>query len=521
MYRPERIATMDIHTILRMVRAGKSNRHIADTLRLDRRTVGKYRRLFVAQGLLTGELPDLEQLNQAVTTQLPDKPKGRRSSLGAWEKRIAELLAQGLGPRLVYQKLAMEPGFTISEAAIYRFARRQRPQPVPATVRVETPPGQEAQVDFGDVGQLWDAVQGRSRRAWVFTLLLSWSRHMYVEFVFDQRVNTWLECHRRAFEFLGGVPARLKIDNLKAGISRACFDDPQVQRAYAECALHYGFRIDPCRPRKPEHKGKVERGGVAYVKRSLVPLLPANCPVHEANAQARGWVLTTAGQRDHGTTHVAPLVRFASEQAQLLPLPPEPFIPSVWKVVTVHRDCHVVFEKSYYSAPFRLVTRPLQLRATPSQVELYDDQFQLVALHPRAATPGERHTLHDHLPPEKVSGLQVDRTQLLANAQAIGPQTAKVAARLLDERPLERSGMVQRILRLADAYGPARLEAACGRGLYFDDIRYRTLQRMLQRGLDQGEVPQFPTGDGGTVVFARSPADFVAAFMQLAEGGAA
>ena len=95
-----------------------------------------------------------------------------------------------------------------------------------------------------------------------------------------------------------------------------------------------------------------------------------------------------------------------------------------------------------------------------------------------------------------------------------------VVQRLLDEKPIERRQMVQRILRLEQTYGGDRLEAACGRGLFFDDVRYGTLKRILVRGLDQQPTPQFPTADGGTLVYARSEAEFVAAFFSLAQGGA-
>ena len=110
-------------------------------------------------------------------------------------------------------------------------------------------------------------------------MTLSWSRHQYVEFVFDQKVDTWLGLHVRAFAFFGGVPHRVICDNLKAAIVQAAFDDPVANRAYAECAEHYGFRIAPCRPRTPQHKGKVERG-VAFVQGNFwagreLPDLPA------------------------------------------------------------------------------------------------------------------------------------------------------------------------------------------------------------------------------------------------------
>ena len=109
-------------------------------------------------------------------------------------------------------------------------------------------------------------------------MTLSWSRHQYVEFVFDQEVATWLRCHRHAFECFGGVPRRIVVDNLKAAVVRAAVHDPVVQRAYRECAEHYGFLIAPCRPATPQHKGAVSHytswGGSSVSLARRRPLRP-------------------------------------------------------------------------------------------------------------------------------------------------------------------------------------------------------------------------------------------------------
>src|SRR4030095_181634 len=235
-------------------------------------------------------------------------------------------------------------------------------------LRIETPPGEVAQVDFGEVTPLWDPQTGTLRRTYCFVMVLAWSRHMYVEFVFDQKIPTWLVCQQHAFEFFGGVPQRVVLDNLKAAIIKAYTrdHDPEVVRAYAECAEHYGFLIDPCLPEKPQHKGKVERGGVGYVKQSFMPLLAVNTSLPDANQRVQPWLLGRAGLRDHGTTHEAPLIRFARvERAAVLPLTRQPSAPAVWKTSAgdlppqLHRDGHVVFEKAYYSAPGEYVGQQL------------------------------------------------------------------------------------------------------------------------------------------------------------------
>ncbi|KAI3606231.1 Mobile element protein [Cupriavidus necator H850] len=129
-------------------------------------------------------------------------------------------------------------------------------------------------------------------------MTLCWSRHQYVELVRDQTIATWLQCHRHAFEWFHGVPARLIIDNPKCAIIRACLYEPNVQRAYAQCAEGYGFRIDPCPPRDPQKKGIVE-SGVKYVKNSFGPLRDFR-DLADANRQVRAWVMAEAGIRIHG-----------------------------------------------------------------------------------------------------------------------------------------------------------------------------------------------------------------------------
>jgi transposase len=519
----ERLKTMDLHALLRRLRAGQKDRAIARALHVDRKTVKKYRAWAQAQSLLEGPLPALAELNAqaAATLDQTPLPAQNRSSAEAYRDEITTLLEQGLGPYLIYQKLTEHPEFSASPSTVWRLVRKLRPPKSPEAVgRIETPPGEVAQVDFGEVTRLLDPLTGQPRRTWAFAMVLGWSRHMYVEFVFDQTVLTWLRCHQNAFEFFQGAPQRVVLDNLKAAILKAYTrdEDPQVQRAYAECAEHYGFLIDPCLPAQPRHKGKVERGGVGYVQSSFMPLLPPNTPLADANRRVRQWLLTTAGLRDHGTTHVAPLARFEKvERAKLLPLPATAYDPAVWKHVKLHRDGHVVFEKSFYSAPSRLVGQTLWLRAGARAIRLFASDFVLVATHARATQPGERLTHPDHLPPEKARGLTANRTTCQAQAEAIGPATAQVVAELLASRPVDRLRTALRVLALADTYTPARLESACARGLAFGDARLPTLKRILVEGLDQLTLPlpvARPTDE--TLVFARPAAELAASILASA-----
>jgi len=398
--------------------------------------------------------------------------------------------------------------YTGSLSSIYRFLHHVRPPAPDVTVRVERAPGTEAQVDFGYAGYLLDDATGQRRKAWAFVMTLAYSRHQYVESVHDQALPTWIALHRHAFTFFGGVPQRIVLDNLKAGIAKACFDDPQLQATYRECAEHYGFLLAPCAPRTPEHKGKVEQGGVHYVKRNF---LGGRVPttLAQANADVRGWCRTTAGLRRHGTTKDAPLERFtAVEQPQLAPLPPTPYDLAVWKRVTLHRDCHVVFEQAFYSAPFRLVGQRLWVRGGSQEVRLYTADYQLVATHARGQRPGARQTHPDHLPPEKLPQLLWTREMCPAMAAEVGPATSAVVGQLLADPVVDRHSRVVRILRLRETVGYTRLEAACARALRYDDLTYATIKRILAQGLEAEECAPVPAAAPART-FVRTAAELL------------
>jgi transposase len=420
---------------------------------------------------------------------------------------VLTLRAQGVEVAALYQRL-LEQGYTGSYAAVYRFVRSLEPRVPDATVRVERTPGEEAQVDFGFIGRLQDPDTGTWRKAWAFVMTLAWSRYAFVTFVFDQTVPTWLRCHQLAFAFFGGVPQRLVIDNLKAGITQACWDDPQVQASYRECAEHYGCRIAPCRPATPEHKGKVE-SGVHYVQRNFFGgRAPSTLP--DANRDVLVWCRTTAGERCHGTTREAPRARFEQvEAARLRPLPATPYEQGIWKLAVVHRDCYVTFDNAYYSVPFRLVGQKVRVRGGAGEIRVYTPEYELVATHTRAAQPGTRQTHLDHLPPYKIPGLTLTHEAVQAQAAAIGPATARVVETLLSDPVLERLPVAGRLVRLGARYGAARLEAACRRALEFGDPSYRTVAQILAAALETAPLPAPPPAPAAEATFRRSASELL------------
>ncbi len=514
-----RLTTMDLHELLRRLRAGESRNAIVRAMQVSPHTIAKYHRWAETQGLLSGPLPDLAALEalraQTLGAQRPQRHPNE-SSIEGYRAEVTALLDQGKNAMTIWRVLRGQhpQDFTASSSAIYRLVHAiRREQPTVVTLRLETAPGEVAQVDFGFIGYLRDDQTGALRKAWLFTLVLAWSRHQYAEIVFDQKLATWLTCHQHAFEFFGGVPQRIVLDNLKAAIIKAYTRDeePTVQQAYRECAEHYGFLIDPCLPRKPQHKGKVERG-VGYLKQAFVPLLPEGATRSEANRQLRSWLLTEAGLRVHGTTRELPLRRFeTTERAALLPLPTAAYDPAEWKQGVLHHDSHVTFERSYYSAPARYVGQTLWVRAGLREIRLFASDFTLIATHPRATQPGQRTTQPDHLPAHLAEALTLTRATCPAYAAAIGPATHQVIQDLLAAKPLDRFRTAVRILHLAERFTPARLEAACALGLAHGDVQLGTLKRMLEGGLEAAIPITLPTPTAESLIFARSPEELAAA----------
>ena len=485
-----RCDVLDVREMMRRLRLGQSERTVAKELGVSRNTVREYHERLRREGLLSAEAPivSLEELTERLSRE-PVK-SGPPPRLLEHSEEIRALIETPLQVRVAWQRFGeAHPETKTSYTAFRRFVRRyiQADAPRRACMRIEVAPGEEAQVDFGYAGLIPARPGETPKKTWIFVMTLSHSRHQYVELVQDQTVATWLSLHRNAFAFLGGVPRKLVLDNLKAGIIKASVTDPEAQRAYRECAEHYGFVISPCVPRTPEHKGKVERG-VGYVKRSFLAGR-SFVSLEEANEAAQRWVLETAGRRIHGTTQEVPLEAFeAREKAALLPLPEAPFELVEWKQVKLHPDCHVVFARAYYSAPHALVGKSLWLRATSRVVQLFYEH-RLVSTHARAYRSGARVQNAADFPPEKLQYFLRHPTWCRSRAREIGPSTGAFVEQLLSDKALDHLRGAQATLRLAETYGADRLEAACRRALACDTVVFKTLRGILVRGLDREPLP--------------------------------
>lgn len=489
-----RFELFEYRQVLVRMRQGDSDRDIARGGLMGRKKLTTVRREALALGWLdpAQPLPD-DATIAGVFGRTPHLPHTCVSTVEPFREQVSKWAAAGVQGTTIHAALQRNHGYTGGYDSVKRMLwRLAAERGVPATTILDFEIADAAQVDFGAGPVL--TVNGMSLKTWIFVMTLCWSRHQYAEVVLDQTVETWLACHRRAFEWFGGCPNRIIIDNAKCAIIKACRYDPAAQRSYAGLAEGYGFRIDACPPRDPQKKGIVE-SGVKYIKKSFVPLREFRDQA-DANRQLREWVMQEAGTRTHGTTQEQPLMRFTIEKPLLMPLPDVPPVLSVWEDVKLHRDGHVVYRYARYSAPYALVGKQLWLKATDTVIQLFH-RHELVATHPRQPRGG-RHTVRDHQPPEAQAWLEHDPQWCLARAKEIGPSCHGVILALFNDAVLINLRGAQGIVRLHRKVGDQRLEAACARALAFNSPKYSTVKGILDKGLESEALPQPAAANANT-----------------------
>ncbi len=496
-----RRVTMDRLTeLVRLHRLGTGAREVARLLQMSPNTERSYREALLKAGLLLGPsdaLPELATLRDAVAEHAPRKgpPEHERSQLEPWRSTIEGHLEDGLRIREIHRRLKKSPEFKGSYAQVKRMVRALKKKTGPTAdevvIPVITEPGDVVQVDFGYVGKLLDPVSMTLRKTWVFVGVLGYSRRMWAKLVFDQRVETWVRLHVEMFEALGGVPHTLVPDNLKAAVIRAAFtanEETSLNRSYRELARHYGFKIDPTPPRSPGKKGKVE-SGVKYLKNSVLKAREGD-DFEDVQRELREFVDEVANLRTHGTTGQLPIERFEAERASLIRLPPERHSPVLWREATVHRDCHVMFRRRRYSAPWKLVGQSVWLRVSARDVTIYADD-ERVATHVRNDGGGEPVTNDAHLPDKRSEYRHRTRTYWQERADAMGEDVGTLIQEVFaSDDVLYQLRAVQAIVNYLAKFPPHRVEGTAKRALFYGVHDYSGIKRILVEGLDMEPLPR-------------------------------
>jgi transposase len=259
---------IDVTEILMHWHAGRSKNEMAGSRGVDRKTLRKYIAPAEAAGIVPGgPAKSAEEWAELVRGWFPQLADTRLRqvtwpAISEHHEFITGQLKAGVRMSTIHQRLRDEHGLAVSVQSFRRYVAASVPEEIRRSQVVVWNPrpaeaGEQAQIDYGQLGRWLDPVSGKLRTVWAFVMVLACSRHMFVRPVLKMDQRAWTECHVAAFGFFGGVPARLVPDNLKTGVDKPDLYDPKINRSYGELAAHYGCLIDPARALRPRGKPRV------------------------------------------------------------------------------------------------------------------------------------------------------------------------------------------------------------------------------------------------------------------------
>ena len=474
---------------------GLSDRAVATSLGISKGSVGGYLRRARAAGL-SWPLPEGLDDDDLELLLFPDSPTGSSSArpVPDWSLIDKELRKRGVTRMLLWQEYREQhpDGFGYTWFCTHYDAWKGRVRP---SMRQTHVGGEKVFVDFsGDTIDIVDPDTGEVQAVKLFVAAMGASSYTYAEAVSSESLEDWIGAHTRMFSYLGGVPQVVVPDNLKSAVITPDRHDPGLNRTYAEMAEHYGTAVIPARPYKPKDKAKVEVA-VQVSQRWIVARLRNRrfFSLAELNAAIRPLLddLNTRIMRDYGASRSD---LFATlDKPALRPLPEVPYVFARWKRARVAPDYHIEAEGCWYSVPFGLIRQLVDLRITQATVEIFH-RGKRVASHAR--DPGRRShvTVPDHMPSAHRRYAEWSPARILASAEKLGPSVAAFCQTVMEARPHPEQGFrtCLGVLSLAKSYEPARLDAACRRGVAIKARSVGSIRSILQTGLDQAYLEPEP-----------------------------
>ena len=424
--------------------------------------------------------------------QYPNK-KPHPRLLDPHKEQIVKWIEENLSGVRMHEELrqmGVTVGYSTVKEYIAQIRRRNN-----IFVRVHTLPGEEAQVDFGYVGLTPDNSH-RRRKTWVFNMRLSYSRLDYYEKVYDQRVETFIQCHMNAFNYFKGVPEYVKIDNLKAAILKAHFYEPIYQKLYQDFAEHYGFRPHPCRVRKPNDKGKVE-SGIKYVKRNFFSGRTFKDST-DVDRQLKRWMDSTSNRRIHGTTRKVPREVFEEEErGKLKELPEEEFNMLSVGVRKVYHDCHIFVDYNYYSVPFEYIGKEVDIEVGKDILRVYH-QAKHITVHALLKGKGGFSTNEAHYPHYKRYSDTEYQEKYQVKMAEIGEYAEQLFFLVMKHQRRDWGRTVRGIVSLKKSYPENVIDLACKRALAYDVHQYSIIKNICRNGSYNMPIEFSVTSGGNT-----------------------
>ena len=478
-----------IRHMLRLAHDGVSAREIGQRLGIARSTVHDNIGRAASAGLawpLDEDLTDTV-LEQRLFRHIGVKQGIRRRAEPDWPSMVREMRRPSVNLVILWEEYRdREPGgYGYSRfCELYReFERRLTP-----VMRQHHAAGDKVFVDYsGKRVPIVDPTTGVVREAEIFVAVLGASGLTYAEATWTQALPDWIGAHVRLFEFLGGVPRLLVPDNLKSGVNRASFYDPEINRSYGAMAHHYGIGVLPARPRKPRDKAKVENG-VRFAQSYILGRLRAQTffSLAECNAAIAAMVerINAHPMRRLGTTRRA--LFEVVERAVLLPLPAAPYVFAEWRLARVNLDYHVEAAGFLYSVPHALIREQVDVRLTARTVEVFH-RGQRVAAHDRRYGGARHGTDPEHMPSAHRRYAEWTPARFERWGREIGPETEGLVIAILQGRPHPEQGFrtCLGIMRLYRGLAPPRAEAVSARAIAIGALSYKSIASIIANNIDR------------------------------------
>jgi len=493
-----RISMRKMKEVLRLkFEVGLTYEEIAQSCNIGSTTVGEYLRRAKDAGL-TWPVPEdmddasLEKLlyprspGPAINRPVPD-----------WEYVHKELKRKGVTLFLLWQeyKETYPDGYEYSW-----FCRNYREWSgkIDVAMRFNHRAGEKLFVDYaGHTIPVIEKRTGEIRDAQIFVATLGASNYTYAEATWTQSLPDWIGSHTRALKFIGGVPEIIIPDNLKAGVDRSCRYEPDINPTYQDMASHYRCAVIPTRIRSPKDKAKVETG-VKTVEQWILARLRNMTffTLTDLNKTIRN-LLEDLNSRPFQKMSGTRRSMFEElDRPALKPLPLDSYAYAEWKKAKPHIDYHVEAKGFYYSAPYQLAKKEMEVRITQNTIEIFY-KGKRVASHQRSYDPSKRYvTVREHMPKSHQKYADWTPQRIILWASKTGAATAQTVKTVMKNRfhPQQGFRSCMGIMSLGKEYSQERLEAACSRALAIGSPSYKSIQAILKKGLDrlppQKEVQQ-------------------------------
>ena len=494
----KRLSMRKIKEVLRLrFEVGLTYEAIAQSCNIGHTTVGEYLKRAKEAGL-TWPLPenlDDATLEKLLYSRLPD-PAVKRP-MPNWECVHKELKRKSVTLFLLWQeyKETYPDGYEYSW-----FCRNYKEWSgkIDVTMRFNHRGGEKLFVDYaGHSIPIIDKRTGEIRDAQIFVATLGASNYTYAEATWTQTLPDWIGSHTRTFRFLGGVPEIIVPDNLKTGVNKPCRYEPDLNPTYQDMASHYRCAVIPASIRSPKDKAKVETG-VKTVEQWILARLRNMTffTLTDLNKTIRSLLHDLNSRPFQKMSGTRRSMFEELDQPALKSLPPQPYAYAEWKKAKPHIDYHIEAKGFYYSVPYQLAKKEMEVRITQNTIEIFY-KGKRVASHKRSYDPSKRYiTVPEHMPKSHQKYLDWTPQRIIHWASKAGTATAQTMEIVMKSRAHPQQGFrsCMGIMSLGKEYSEKRLEAACSRALAIGSPSYKSIQAILKKGLDklplQKEVQQ-------------------------------